>query len=179
MPWRVDFNTEWGCIHVVYSGTITKQDVSDATAKALALARADRPNLFLTDLLDADPRLSTIDLHAIPNEWQAAGANRANKSAIVVPEDERIKEEFEKWHQKLLTTDECAFFEQFSTDNYEISCGFYAGFRAAERLAKIEVLEWFKGKYGRKENSINHCAIDAKVLQTDIDSMLSDLKGEL
>ena len=49
----------------------------------------------------------------------------------------------------------------------------------AERLAKIEVLEWFKCKYGRKENSINHCAIDAKVLQTDIDSMLSDLKGEL
>ena len=95
--------------------------------------------------------------------------------------DERIKEEFEKWHQKLLTTDERAFFEQFSTDNYEISCGFYAGFRAAERLAKIEVLEETYDAVGEMKDGVysrDEYDIYDRV-QLLMANMLSDLKGEL
>ena len=100
--------------------------------------------------------------------------------------DERISNAFEQYLNGPIDTDATMFGYHYETTRKgdktgykNMAQGFYAGFRAAERLAKIEVLEWFKGKYGRKENSINHCAIDAKVLQTDIDSMLSDLKGEL
>ena len=37
MTWRVEFNTEWGCIHTVYSGTVKMQDARDATAESEGL----------------------------------------------------------------------------------------------------------------------------------------------
>lgn len=57
--------------------------------------------------------------------------------------DEEIKEEFEKFITNPWT-DEMEAFEKSLTKKgltYREAYGFYAGFRAAERLAKIEVLE--------------------------------------
>ncbi|MHC4249814.1 MAG: hypothetical protein ACYS9X_11865 [Planctomycetota bacterium] len=90
MPWRVEINRELGCIHTVYTGTVTKQDAIDATAEALSLAKEGRRNLFLSDFLNADPHISTLDIYDIPSEWGSAGANRANRLALVVPEGGRL-----------------------------------------------------------------------------------------
>lgn len=84
MAWKVQFNAEFGFIHIIYSGTITGQDSREVTAQALALAAGDGPHLFLTDVLDAEPQLSTLDIYGQPSDWEAAGANRANKLALVV-----------------------------------------------------------------------------------------------
>lgn len=51
--------------------------------------------------------------------------------------DEKIKEEFEKWYEQPATAEELGLLEQ----DRDMQAGFCAGFRAAERLAKIEVLE--------------------------------------
>ena len=57
--------------------------------------------------------------------------------------DERIKESYDAWILDSSTTaHEMAFRDQAINDiEADIMLGFYAGFRAAERLAKIEVLE--------------------------------------
>jgi len=84
MTWKVQLNAELGIIHTVYSDIITNQDAKDATAEALALAQGDGPHMFLSDVLDAESQLSILDLYNTPSEWEAAGANRANKLALVV-----------------------------------------------------------------------------------------------
>lgn len=51
--------------------------------------------------------------------------------------DSKIKEEFEKWRNLPETPEE----EQLFDNGENVQAGFYAGFRAAESLSKIEVLE--------------------------------------
>ena len=64
--------------------------------------------------------------------------------------DERIKEEFEKWETTDPTHKEL---EILRKDNYDLSrVTFHAGFRAAERLAKIEALEELRDKSEYKMN---------------------------
>ena len=60
--------------------------------------------------------------------------------------DNKIMEEFEKWmNDPVMTKEESTFPNQFEDSEAEetefLAHGFYAGFRASERLAKIEVLE--------------------------------------
>jgi hypothetical protein len=81
--------------------------------------------------------------------------------------DEKIKEEFEKWVQGDATPDESDFIESVNDPSWQCEAvGFYAGFRAAERLAKIEVLEEVRDYV---INSIDPFA--------RIDEMLSELKA--
>ena len=61
--------------------------------------------------------------------------------------DERIKESLENWKPNILTVKEEESFADFvgwGRNNRSVVIGFYAGFRAAERLAKIEALEGVK-----------------------------------
>ena len=53
--------------------------------------------------------------------------------------DERIKEEFEKWFNCPMEPKEIEMFARNKADWKEVS--YTAGFRTAERLSKIEVLE--------------------------------------
>lgn len=60
--------------------------------------------------------------------------------------DDKIKEEFIKWHGGIYTESEGAFLRLLGLDNFiddssDLAAGFCGGFRTAERLAKIEVLE--------------------------------------
>ena len=54
--------------------------------------------------------------------------------------DEKVREEFEVWAIKPYSADEINF-AFTSCEKNERKASFYAGFRTAERLAKIEVLE--------------------------------------
>ena len=72
--------------------------------------------------------------------------------------DERIKEEFEKWadNGKPSTEAERAFWQdQKDLNGRALACGFYAGFRAAERLAKIDTCE--KCKYYDTDFACQSC----------------------
>ena len=87
--------------------------------------------------------------------------------------DEIIKEAFEKWYDdgSDCTKEEKAFYEQYPTGNHEIVVGFYAGFRAAERLAKIEGLE--------KLHQYLYCSEDSDVVLETIESEISAMLAEL
>jgi hypothetical protein len=87
---------------------------------------------------------------------------------------ERIKEEFEKWlYSDDMSKEEASFpdyFDDIECDDTEfLAHGFYAGFRAAERLAKIEVLE-------ELDKLITSTGSKVATMQK-ISAMLSDLKA--
>ena len=72
--------------------------------------------------------------------------------------DDKIKEEFIKWHGGIYTESEGAFLRLLGLDNFiddssDLAAGFYGGFRTAERLAKIEVLEELRDKSEYKMDS--------------------------
>ena len=83
MAFRVYRDAETGVIHIVYTGELTAEDSRQATNQALALA-AGRAQLFLADLLDAEPSLSILDIFHTPGDWKLAGSNRASRLAVVV-----------------------------------------------------------------------------------------------
>ena len=85
MTLEVKFNDEFGFIESVFKGTITKQDSTDVILAALSLATGDGPHMFLTDVLNAESQLSAFDIYGVPSEWEALGANRMNKLALVAP----------------------------------------------------------------------------------------------
>lgn len=74
--------------------------------------------------------------------------------------DEKIKEEFEKFEK--------AFDWEQEYDNYKAI--FTSGFRAAERLAKIEVLEELRDAIARK--NLSRYGIDCYITKT-----ISELKA--
>lgn len=81
--------------------------------------------------------------------------------------DERIKEEYPIGLKMVVPPE---LLDGFSMGNKIAFSGFYAGFRAAERLAKIEVLEEVCKVIDSLE--LPRRAINA------VTRMLSDLKGE-
>lgn len=82
--------------------------------------------------------------------------------------DERIKEEYDVWISDVeCTENERRFFSQYPAENHPTAVGFYAGFRTAERLAKIEVLE--------SVLDLVNCGRTESILQ-DVEEILSELK---
>ena len=84
MPWRVERAADHGIIETTYTGSVAASDVRAATAEALSLARPTHAELFLTFFEDADLRLSTTDIFAVPEEFKSRGANRGNRLGVVV-----------------------------------------------------------------------------------------------
>lgn len=92
MSWKVEKNEEFGFIETVYMGELTKTDVQESTAKALSLATETGQNLFLSDVTGARVWLSAFDIYDIPDQWNAEGASRKNRLAVVAT-DESVKPE--------------------------------------------------------------------------------------
>lgn len=83
--------------------------------------------------------------------------------------DERIKEAYDTWVSDVeCTENERQFFSQYPAIDRPTAIGFYAGFRAAERLAKIEVLE-------ETLKVCDECRFTQNV-QAKVIEMLSELK---
>jgi hypothetical protein len=83
-------------------------------------------------------------------------------------DDAKIREEFDKWIRKDISFEDERFMkENESKGNVMTSCSFFAGYRLAERLCKIEVLEELKGKITKSGNWVSK----------EIDTIISELKA--
>ena len=94
--------------------------------------------------------------------------------------DEEIKKAFDKWFSDIGDLDNEVRFSAM-VGHKTGDTGFYAGFRAAERLAKIEVLEETYDAVGEMKDGVysrDEYDIYDRV-QLLMANMLSDLKGEL
>jgi hypothetical protein len=84
--------------------------------------------------------------------------------------DENVTREFEKWCESVVCTkEEESFYDQYKPHEQELALGFYAGFRAAERLAKIEVLEEIIDTFRSNGSKVT--------TMVKIERMLSELKA--
>jgi hypothetical protein len=98
MPWSVELNSELGVIETVYRGNVTNDDIESSLVEAKALASKDGPSKFLTMLVDADLKLSTLDLYSIPDEWSEMEFDRRNRLAIVAPDSPELQQDL-RFHE--------------------------------------------------------------------------------
>lgn len=88
-------------------------------------------------------------------------------------DDKLIEKEFEIWIVKPTKGDEKTFADKYH-GSYP-AMGFYAGFRAAGRMAKIEVLEKLYKYYNMEAGALRHLDIKRDNLLYDINEMISEL----
>jgi len=93
-------------------------------------------------------------------------------------DDTKIREEFEKYLNGAIDTKATMFGYGYNTDRKgskagykNMAQGFYAGFRAAERLAKIESLEDVRREMLNENN-------DYEDMMSHMDRMIAELKEE-
>ncbi len=84
MAWKVAMDEENGFIHTVYSDTVTKNDILASTTETLKMLSGKGPQKFLSEWIDAISNLSTLDIFAIPGEWEAFEASKGSVLALVV-----------------------------------------------------------------------------------------------
>jgi hypothetical protein len=84
MVWKVAMDEENGFIHTVYSDTVTKNDILASTTETLKMLSGKGPQKFLSEWIDAISNLSTLDIFAIPGEWEAFEASKGSVLALVV-----------------------------------------------------------------------------------------------
>jgi predicted DNA-binding ArsR family transcriptional regulator len=83
MPYKIDSNIEKDYFDIVYTATVTPDEVMEAESKLKRIVNRDNPTMFLTDLLNAELTFSIVDLYGKPQGWTATGFNRTNKLALV------------------------------------------------------------------------------------------------
>ncbi len=101
MGWKVELDTEKGFIHSVYYGFVTKDEILRGTAETLRLSAGKGPRKFFTEWIDATPKLSTMEIFVIPDEWEAAGIDRKSVLAIVIPKGGSL------WEDAVFYEDTC------------------------------------------------------------------------
>ncbi|MBD3179167.1 MAG: hypothetical protein GF417_05960 [Candidatus Latescibacteria bacterium] len=102
MPWKVERNSELGAIELRFTGRINRVEIWDSTAEALSIASGPGRHLFLSDFSDATLELSALDIYNIPDQWEAAGAERKNRVAVVTPQDS-VNFEDSKFYENVTT----------------------------------------------------------------------------
>ena len=89
--------------------------------------------------------------------------------------DENKKKAFEEWCNTPQTQYETDMFYEDGNDFSRVT--FYAGIRAAERLAKIEVLDKLYKYYNMEDGVLRHLDIKRDDLLYDIDKRIDELKA--
>ena len=89
MPYSVLFNTELGIVEAVFSGIVTAEEVRAETAECLVLSRENKTSMFLTDLREADLRLTTVDIVTLPDLYSSIGSRRPVRMAVMPPPHEK------------------------------------------------------------------------------------------
>jgi len=85
MPWTVEYDQELRNIDCRYVGRVTDDDFKQATVKALALAKANKTNLFLIDDEKWEGGASTLGLFNFPKIFDELGFERGSRGALIMP----------------------------------------------------------------------------------------------
>ncbi|MFA5322995.1 MAG: hypothetical protein WC373_10015 [Smithella sp.] len=93
MAWKVELDAEHGCIHTVYSGIVTKNDIVSSMTETLRMISGKGPQKFLSEWIDATSKLSTIDIFNIPGEWESSEANQGSVLALVVQKNAKSQKD--------------------------------------------------------------------------------------
>lgn len=92
MPWTVEYDSELGIVDGRYVGRVTDDDFKEATAKAIALAKANNTNRFLIDDSEWEGSASVLGLFELPEIHKELEADRISRAALVLPPPSRTAE---------------------------------------------------------------------------------------
>jgi len=84
MAWKVERDADHGFIHTIYSGIVTKDDITDSLTETLKILSGKGPQKFLSEWIDATSTLTTTEIYAIPDEWETSDINRGSVLALVI-----------------------------------------------------------------------------------------------
>ena len=85
MPWTVEYDSELRIIECRYVGQVTDDDFKEATAKAIALAKANNTKRFLVDDSEWEGGASVLGLFELPEIHKELEADRTSRAALVLP----------------------------------------------------------------------------------------------
>jgi hypothetical protein len=85
MSWNVEYDSELGIVSGRYVGHVTNDDFREATAKAIALGRANNTNRFLIDDSQYEGGATVFGLYELPNLHEELEADRKSRGALILP----------------------------------------------------------------------------------------------
>jgi hypothetical protein len=85
MSWTVEYDSELGIVAGRYVGQVTDDNFREATAKAIALAKANNTNRFLIDDSQYECGATVLGLYELPNLHEELEADRGLRGGLVLP----------------------------------------------------------------------------------------------
>lgn len=85
MSWSVEYDSKLGIVVGRYADFVSNEDLREATAKAVCLAKANNTYKFLIDASQQVGGLTVFGLYDLPNLHESLGLDRRSKGALVLP----------------------------------------------------------------------------------------------
>jgi hypothetical protein len=95
MKWKLEYNETLEIIELAYRGRNTGQDLRESTSKAVALGKEQGISRFLVDATEIELSAPTFDLYDLPAQYEAEGADRRGRLALVLPKLPKEKKDAE------------------------------------------------------------------------------------
>ena len=87
MPVRVEYQPHSGAVVITADGMITLDELGCQSPLAIELIKRHVASRMLVDYTDAQVNVSTLDIYAIPDRYDALGLSRQVRIAVVMPRD--------------------------------------------------------------------------------------------
>lgn len=95
MTWNVEYDTELGLIHCVYSGRVTVDEFKEATTKAMTLSKIKKTAKFLIDDSMLEIAVSATEIYELPLFYDDIKASRKSKMAVILPSARQARKDVE------------------------------------------------------------------------------------
>jgi hypothetical protein len=95
MKWKLTYNRTLSIIELEFRGRNTGQDLRESTSKAIALSKEQGNSRFFVDATKIELAATAFDLYDLPAQYEAEGADRRGRVALVLPKLPKEKKDAE------------------------------------------------------------------------------------
>ena len=85
MPVSIEYQPDRRAVVIVSTGTVTLDELGCQSPVAVELLKQHSASRMLVDYLDAQVNVSTLDVYALPDRYEALGLSRNVRIAVVIP----------------------------------------------------------------------------------------------
>ncbi|MDJ0784009.1 MAG: hypothetical protein QNJ22_18725 [Desulfosarcinaceae bacterium] len=93
MAWDIQYDEQRRIINCVYAGHVNAEDFQAGTLKTIDLAKQHGTHLIFIDDSGLQSAVSTMEIYDMPPFYDASGARRKSKWAVLLPPDGQIRED--------------------------------------------------------------------------------------
>jgi hypothetical protein len=85
MPVSIGYQPDKRAVVIVSTGTVTLDELGCQSPLAVYLLKQHSATRMLVDYRDAQVQVSTLDVYALPERYEALGLSRSVRIAVVLP----------------------------------------------------------------------------------------------